>query len=461
MSPVTPVAAAPRHWHWESADRAVSIQLAYAAIDALNEALRTLAADAPVRGAELGGILLGSAHRDGALTVSIEGFEPFPSSYPRGASWLLDPQALETFEEALRRPRDLEVIGFFRSHTRKDLFLSEDDVTFIQQFFPGPDNVVLLVKPFTTRPSVGGLFLWQNGVLLRQTAAVEFPFQREDPPAVRTPAPVKPALPKPVESYETIVPRGVPLPRNIPPAEFAQRSSLGLRDAPAQTGSYEDDEPLFVPAHPRQPLSAMAKIWIGLGILALAAVGLFGYVQYSSAHAPKAVLKTVAGTLRLAASEGDRNITVTWDRQSPIIEAATHGSLLIEEGSFHKLVDIDPVQLRLGRLIYSRPDAISDTVAFRLQVETSQGEPLTEMLQFVARAPIAPAALAAPPARTFRTPEPVLRKPAEAVHKPIVPPPAPELGLSAVPAQPPITNLLPPPPKETPTIARPAPRKEP
>jgi proteasome lid subunit RPN8/RPN11 len=343
VSSATSVDATPRYWRWDSPGRAVSVNVAYPAIDAIHQALRELIHNAPIRGAELGGLLLGSSQSEAeALAVRIEAFEPFPSSYPRGASWLLDREGLDPFKVSLAAPRDLTVVGFFRSHTRKGLFLSDEDLAFLEEFFPAPGNVILLVKPFTTRPSQAGVFFRENGALPRETFAVELPFES---PHLAEPAP-RPAL--------------------LPP--------LALPDLP---------EAVELP--PARTLSVMGKIWIGLGTLGIAAAGLLGYVQYSSTHASKPALKPVAGTLHLAATEGDHSVAVTWDRQSPIIEAATHGSLLIQEASFRKTVEIDFVQLRNGRLVYSRPDAIADTIAFRLQVETSQGEPFTETLQFVVR----------------------------------------------------------------------------
>jgi hypothetical protein len=137
----TPVVKPERqHSLWESPDRSVAIYLTFEVIDAINQALVQIAAAPPVRGAEIGGLLLGRAEQRERLTVWIDHFEPVPCSYPRGASWTLTEEEEDALATRMEQPRDSQVVGFFRSHTRKDLFMSEDDMALFSRFFAEPTS---------------------------------------------------------------------------------------------------------------------------------------------------------------------------------------------------------------------------------------------------------------------------------------------------------------------------------
>lgn len=420
-----------QHSLWQSPDNIVDIHLTFTVIDGINEALRTVAAGGPVRGSEIAGLLLGRSERGDSLTVWIDSFEPIPRSYSLGASWVMTASEQDKLKDRLAEHRDTRVVGFFRSHTRKDLFLSEDDVALFSRFFADPTNVFLLVKPFTTRPNRGGFFYWEDGTIHRTESRLEFPFHRGELGGGE-PVPVA-ALPR-----EAWVPVEAPI--SVPKSGPAKGRQVSMRG-----------------------MLGYALVFAGL-----CAAGYAAYARYGG-HPPERMLARQTppsppganaqreGTVRLSATEGDRNITLTWDRASPIIAAGTRATLEIAEGSFHKNLELNPEDLRAGHVIYSRPDAISDTVAFRMQVHTGQGEPFREAVQFVTRGK-APAAILAPATHISAPKAPVVAAPAIADLKEAAPKPKPIAAeLPMPPAEPlPIT-----PKTEAPKLLRPAPRRDP
>ena len=84
------------------------------------------------RGSEIGGVLLGRASGSSS-TVIVDAYEGVPCEYSRGPLYLLADDDKTRLAAALQRlkasaEKDLSVVGFFRSNTRKDLALDEDDL---------------------------------------------------------------------------------------------------------------------------------------------------------------------------------------------------------------------------------------------------------------------------------------------------------------------------------------------
>ena len=106
-------------------------------------------AAAPHRGAETGGLLLGS-HADDRIVI--EDFEPIPSEHRFGPSFRLSDTDCDLLRETLEWFRSgaqpgLAVLGFYRSHTVPDFALCPEDEELMRTHFVELENLVLLVKP--------------------------------------------------------------------------------------------------------------------------------------------------------------------------------------------------------------------------------------------------------------------------------------------------------------------------
>jgi hypothetical protein len=174
----------PGYYIWEVRDQPLAVHLHIDVLDRLlAEVMRGFGA-VPRRGAEVGGILVGSIERGEQTVVRVEDYEAVPCSYKRGPSYLLTPEDAELFRNAWERwhpdsSHSSYGVGMFRSHTRDGLSLSLEDIQLLDEYFGGPSAIALLIKPFATKASPAGFFFRENGVFQEQTP-LEFPFRRWD-----------------------------------------------------------------------------------------------------------------------------------------------------------------------------------------------------------------------------------------------------------------------------------------
>lgn len=171
---------------WEVPDKSIIIHLDYGVVDRLLiEVMRGFGA-IPRRGAEVGGILLGSTEAAGDRTiVRVEEFEPVTCEHRRGPSYLLSEGDTNRYEETLQRHRHtpekrLYAIGGYRSHTREGMGMSAEDLKHFDSYFPDPSAIFLLIKPYATRVSVAGFFFREGDRVQTEATYLEFPFRRRE-----------------------------------------------------------------------------------------------------------------------------------------------------------------------------------------------------------------------------------------------------------------------------------------
>jgi hypothetical protein len=278
----------------------------------------------PKRAAEVGGLLLGTIQPGSPSIVRIEDFEPVPCHYRRGPSYLFTEDDSAAFEKAFERTkpdpsRATYGVGYFRGHTREGLSLAPEDVELLDQFFPGPAHVALLVKPFGTKVSIAGFFAREDGVF-PETTPLEFPFGRreltgEEPPRRRS-------LPEP-------------------------RPRLGDSGTPA-------------PATKRR-----TWVWIPLSVTFLLLGAALGYQAAMNMSSRVTARSPQDYSLSLSVMKTGGNLTVRWDGQSAAVRSAQRGLFEIDDSGYTKSVQLDAAQLQNGSLIYRNS---TNTVHFRLTV---------------------------------------------------------------------------------------------
>lgn len=155
--------AAPKYYVWEVPGKPVMVYLHYDALDGLlNEVMRGFGA-VPKRGAEVGGVLIGTIERGDVSVVRVEDFEAVECNYKHGPSYILGEEDGGAFREACRNwqpdeARPAYAVGFFRSHTREGMSLSPWDLELLDEYFPSPAHIALLIKPYGTKVSTAGFF---------------------------------------------------------------------------------------------------------------------------------------------------------------------------------------------------------------------------------------------------------------------------------------------------------------
>jgi hypothetical protein len=366
----TPVSAEipqSQFYEWAVPEKQISVQLSFEIMAALNrEALKSLGAARG--GAENGGVLLGKkrAEPDGRRTVTIEDFRPVPCSHERGPSYGLSDAEKKALEELLAKP-PAEVVGYYRSHTRKGLFLSAEDLALCSAYFAGPANVFLLIKPFATRPCVGGFFFWESGTIHSEAPYQEFPFEQSG---------------------------------------WGERVLEAEPDRPAE--AVADEAPEVVLPPPRRS----RWFWMGLAALLLLIAGgaAFTILRISKSRTETADANAVARALNLSVTDTGKELQVTWNRQSMPVLAAERAVLTIIDGDFRKDLDFDKEQVQNASVLYVR---ITGDVTFRLEVFSSAQTSTTDVVRFVTAAPAPPVA----PLPMAEAPKPLSR--------PQPPPPSP------------------------------------
>jgi hypothetical protein len=377
---------------WEPAGKATAIRLRLDLVERLErEALESFRAFTK-RGSEIGGLLLGRVSRN-PQTVTVEDYEIIACDYSRGPLYQLSEADERQLQAAIELPRDsLSVVGFFRSNTRKDLALDSDDLAVVEKHFTCPKPLVLLLKPFSMKASLGAWFLSEDGYA---SPAIQFTFRRGA-----------------IEQREIAVPR---TPAPVPPAEPPKEQVVS-------------DLRLLDRATAQQRPARRPRRWVWLPLLA-ALVGGGAYLGYR-VSGPRLAVQAAAGDgLALKVERVSGQLSLSWNRSAPTVASAQKATLSILDGTQEQTLDLDLAQLRHGSLVYSPS---TGDVVFRLELSGLQsGKSVTESIRVVtgrpsalgppalklprrARAPVAepesqpeapPAADAPPPAETPAAPK--------------------------------------------------------
>ena len=337
------------YYVWEVPGQPVIVHIRLDVVDRLAaEVMRGFGA-VPKRGAEVGGVLIGTARPGVPAIVRIDDFEAVPCEYRRGPSYLFTEEDGRDFEDCWNRWQpnaspSAYAVGFFRSHTRDGFSLEAEDEELLDQFFPSPATVALLIKPYATRVSVGAFFVREHGVF-PQSSPQEFPLRRRE--LLGEEAPPRRPLGESREGK-----RGERRPRA---AEESPQTAFGFTE-PAR-----EAPPLSVPVRAWR----IGWVWLPLTFLFLLLGVALGYQLAQTMGARAAAAAAQDLSLTLSAKRNADNLSVTWNRFAPSIRAAQKGLLEIDDGGYTKPVSLDAAQLQNGNLIYHNA---TNTVRFRLTV---------------------------------------------------------------------------------------------
>lgn len=351
---------------WQLPGKPVVVHLHLDVIDRLSsEVMRGFGA-VPKRGAEVGGVLLGTIaplENGSATIVRVEDFEPVACDYRRGPSYLFTGDDGAAFDEACARwqpdpSRPAHAVGYFRSHTRDGLSLGPEDVELMEHYFPSPSHIALLIKPFATKVSIASFFFREAG-LFPSAAPLEFPFRRRE------------------LTGEDAPPRRSML-------ERAPRRREGRTDVRPVAPEEEIAEPLPAPispaythALPAKPRARAGWVWIPLSFVFLLLGVVLGF-QAALTMGPKAAGGGAGDySLGLTVTNEGGNLGVKWDREAPAVRAAQRGVLEIEGNP--KPVELDSAQLRNGSILLGNS---SKTVRLRLIVYPQAGVSVAQTMEW-------------------------------------------------------------------------------
>jgi TonB family protein len=414
---------------WDVAQKPLAVRLNLDLVERLEREVVDSFRSVTSEGSEIGGVLLGHVVAGARPVVVVEDYDLVTCDYKRGPLYRMDEGDRQRLDEALARHQaagGLAAVGYFRSNTRKGLSLEADDLAVIAGKFADPLSIALLIRPFATRPSVGGIFLWENGVMAPESSALEFPFSRQElartltpaPPPAAAPAaapfkpptraqivPIAPRREVPAEPEALPDPEPLPelkrrsearieplaaIPAAAPPAPAAAASPVPLAAAPAELApapAAAPPPPASAPAplplppslsgfagssHTREETGAadepakrnkLLLPLVGAVVLLLALAGV--YFSGILQRRPAPVAAPVASNLDLRVERTGGELLLTWNSESPAIKAATGAVLFIADGDQQANMPLDLGLLRSGRIVYS---PASGDVNFRLDV---------------------------------------------------------------------------------------------
>lgn len=370
----------PGYFVW-NAGKSVTVHLNLDVVDRLSSVVLTGFGAIPRRGAEVGGILLGTV--DGSI-VKVEDFVPVPCEHRRGPSFLLSEADTEAFQEAFDQVRPAPgrtpyAIGYYRSNTRDEKILGEEDRKLCARYFPGPNNVALLIKPYAAKVSRAGFITYENG-RLEDESALEFDFRRSELEGRSAPAP------RPLSERSA---RSEPSP---PPARVRGQPASVVAQSPQATAParvFRQPEPVRPPveAEPEyavttQPRAARGRtwLWILLSFVFLALGVVLGFQAAFTLYPRGGSQSEDPYSLNLAVTRSDENLLLKWDRHAQAIRTAQRAVLDIADGSAPvRKVDLDGIQLQNGSVSYR---FVNKKVTFRLEVFAHDRVSVTEVVEW-------------------------------------------------------------------------------
>ncbi len=167
---------------WEVPEKPISVCFPLDIIDRLEheavESFRSLSS----RGSEVGGVLFGTVEPGSPALITVASYDPVVCDYSRGPLYRLSDIDLHLFSKAMETgSRNGYVpVGFYRSHTRKGLAMDPEDVALLESKFGDFNGIALLIRPFATKPSLGGIFFHENGSIRTESSWLEFPFRASE-----------------------------------------------------------------------------------------------------------------------------------------------------------------------------------------------------------------------------------------------------------------------------------------
>jgi proteasome lid subunit RPN8/RPN11 len=360
---------------WQVAQSPFSIHYSRRILEEIRLAVVEAFFSLPRGGVEAGGLLLGK-HRE--QEIEIADYLPLECEHALGPSFTLSQRDQERLREVLQatraKPGGQQVVGWYHSHNRSEIFLSESDLEIHGRFFPEPWQIALVLRPHLSQPMRAGFFIREPGGSLHAAGTyLEFviePFRG---------LPVNGAPASSVPNAGALKPAQAELPPVAAPI---------LASAPSHTAAPAVPLPSFLQAEAPKP---HAKFWIAAVLVAGSVMGILGFVALGPQMLSRGSVSSAAGLASagnagwMNVSDSDGQLQIRWDTGSRAVEKARSAVLLLSDGGQQQRIALDAAQLRAGSLTYTRH---SERVDARLTIDTGGG-PFETATTFLGATPAA------------------------------------------------------------------------
>lgn len=354
---------------WTTPDCPVSVDYSLSVV----EQIRILATDGFHRlsrgGIEVGGVLFG-AHAKGV--VRIDAMRQVSCTYSRGPSYLLSQADRLQFQRTVESHRTdpgldgLIPVGWFVSHTRSDLALTEFDLEVFKEYFPEDWQVALILRPDRTGATRAGFFPRPaEGAAPGTASPLEFQldvFHHADAAPVSNPVAIErpPAARRPRARIETADPVDRPV---------GDGASLSRREAQLPVVT-EPPLPRFLLVDTKPAKSRKWRwLFIYAAIVATIVIGIRVYLVSRDIE-----------PLSLQAVEEDGEMHVRWNRAASAMSGAQRGLLEITDEGAVRSVKLSPAQLEAGIYRFLRKGS---DVNVKLTLYDSSGAATEEVTRFL------------------------------------------------------------------------------
>lgn len=348
---------------WAVAESPLTIEYSLVVVEEIRHAVTEGFQRLSRGGLEVGGVLYGT--HEGS-TVRIQAMREIVCEHARGPSFLLSDNDRAALTEQLARGQEdhrlegMLAVGWFLSHTRGEITLTEPDLETFNAFFPARWQFTLVIRPGRTGFMRAGFFVRESdGAVKSERSYLDFSF------------PDRPAAPdRPPRD------RGAPGDR---------RNTLPYDAAPDAMPSAPHDVPLFgqpsasIPQYLPYPETRRKWPWGVIAVvLAAAVLAILGLRLFAPRLAPEPIALSVA--------ERDGQLQIEWSHSSRSITGAARGTLDITDGQDSRSIPLTQLELSRGSFNYLRK---SGDVEIRMTVENSAGEKTQEASRFLGTPPVA------------------------------------------------------------------------
>lgn len=375
---------------WKPAESSFSVQLQFDVVDrVLLEVMRGFGA-VPKRGAEVGGILLGTAETVGDRTiVTVEDFEAVECDHAAGPSYILSQADRMLFGEAVERwkpgsDRRIYAVGYYRGHTRDGICLAKEDLHLLDELFPSPSAIALVIKPYATKVSMAGIFYREEGAFRPESSRQEFPFRRKELGGGASPTERLAAAARFGQQRSGEDPR-------LSYRQNAYEQAAPMERAELLSNPVATQSPQFPPSptlnsgesESMAPKSKGVRggwVWIPLSFIFMLLGVVVGF-QIALSMRPKQPVNPwmEAWDMTLAVKKTGEELTVTWDPLAPAVRNASRGALIIQSRTETQTIDLKGSQLQGGSVIYK---GVPERVIFRLEVYPRERVVVSEIAEF-------------------------------------------------------------------------------
>ena len=355
-----------RFGEWAPAESPVKVEYSLVVIEEIRHQVAEGFQRLSRGGIEVGGILYGT--RDGS-TVKILAVRPIACEHARGPAFLLSDKDRKALNEQIAADaadpqlEGMVSIGWFLSHTRSDIMLSDSDQEIFSIFFPAPWQVTMVVRPGRGGVMRAGFFVREaDGTVNAERSYLDFNF--------------------PDRLAGVLAAPGSRLPERLPDRTLPERRMnvmpIGQAAAAAARAEYprpveEFQAPNFMPSPPPKKKWPWLLGWAAVVIVA----AMFGYKAW--------IGKPVEEPVGLSVVEREGQLRIEWNRTAHPVSAAVRGTLVINDGKNTRTFALAPRELATGSYTYARE---TGDVEVRLQVEDADGAKMQEASHFLGQAPV-------------------------------------------------------------------------